>query len=103
MSVTLAYSVQVSVRETLETNIPATTSGNRVLVHNQYNSTQNLNSTTTPPVTKVAAFLKTLAAGAATITLTSLTGSNGVTVDGTDLKVQIFKIYVWLGQIAKTR
>jgi len=40
----------------------------------------------------MAAFTKTLSDGANTIDLTSLTGTNGATIDGTGLKVQLIKI-----------
>lgn len=92
MSVTLAYSAQATVRETLETSIAGTTTYNRIIVHNQYNSNQQLDAATTPPVTKCAVFQKALVAGVATVDLTALTGTNGVTVDGTGLKLQVMKV-----------
>lgn len=92
MSVSLTYAAVVTARETLETSVAAATAGNRVVIHNQYNSSATLDANTTPPVTKVAAFSQALTAGAATIDLTALTGTNGASVDGTGLKVQVFKI-----------
>ena len=92
MSVELTYAATVTVVETLEDNVPAATGANRKVRHDQFNGAAGLTASTTPPVTKVAAFEKALSAGAATIDLTNLTGTNGATVDGTGLKVQVLKI-----------
>ena len=91
MSVTANYLSNVTVNETLTTGVPAANASNAIIVHDQYNSNQALTATSTVPVTKVAAFEQDLTGGAATIDLTSLTGANGVTVDGTGLKVQVIK------------
>jgi hypothetical protein len=88
MSVTLAYSAQVSVTETIE-NTP--TSSSPSITHSAYNTTQNLTGATTPPVTKIAGGLATLSAGALTLDLTALTGTNGAAVTFSGLKVQAFK------------
>jgi hypothetical protein len=92
MSVELTYAATVNAVETLEDNVPAATAPNRKVRHDQYNGAASLSGSTTPPVTRVAAFEKALSAGAATIDLTSLLGTNGATVDGTGLKVQVLKI-----------
>ncbi len=92
MSVELTYAATVTVVETLEDNVPAATGANRKVRHDQFNGSAGLTASTTPPVTKVAAFEKALSAGVATIDLTNLTGTNGATVDGTGLKVQVLKI-----------
>lgn len=91
MSVTLAYDSNLTVVETLEANVPAASSANRRVTHSLFNTTKALNAATVPPVTKIAAFNKALVAGAATIDLTALLGTNGATVDGTGLKVVAFK------------
>jgi hypothetical protein len=92
MSVEVTYAATATVVETLEDNVPAATAPNRKVRHDQYNGAATLSASTTPPVTKVAVFEKALAAGAATIDLTALTGTNEATVDGTGLKVQVLKI-----------
>jgi hypothetical protein len=92
MSVQLTYQATVTGRETLETNVPAAAAAKRLVTHDQYNSSAALSSTTTPPVTKCAYFEKALVAGAGAIDLTALVGTNGATVDGTGLKVQVFKV-----------
>ena len=92
MSVSLAYQTNVTVTEILETNVPAASSNaNKEVKHTGFNQSSALTATTTPPVTTVAAFEQALTAGAATIDLQALTGSNGAAVDGTGLKVQAMK------------
>lgn len=85
MSVRVNYQSSLTVRETLETNVPAASDAE--IVHSGFDTNAALNSASTPTATKHAAFSKALSAGAATIDLTALTGTGGVTVDGTGLKV----------------
>lgn len=88
MAVSVAASLQLTVEETLATNVPAMNSTS-VIKHDGFNSSVAMNANTTPPATKAAAFTPTLSGGALTIDLTALTGTQG-TVDGTGLKVQAF-------------
>jgi hypothetical protein len=90
MAVSASYSLRCDVNETLATNVPAAETP--VIIHGQFSSTGTLNATSTPPATKMAAQTISLTAGAVTIDLTALTGTNGATVDGTGLKVQILKL-----------
>ena len=92
MSVTLTLTSNITAVETLETNVPAAAATKRRVTHDQFNTTSELNAASTPPVTKVAALQAALTAGAATVDLTSLTGTNGATVDGTGLRVQAMKL-----------
>ena len=92
MSVELTYAATATVVETLEDNVPAATATNRKVRHDQFNGAATLSASTTPPVTKVAAFEQALVGGLATVDLTNLAGTNGATVDGTGLKVQVLKI-----------
>ena len=93
MTVVLDYRVDATVVETLETNVPVLTATAKQVRHTLYNRENlQLNGATTPPVTKVAIFSKAMSGGAATIDLAALTGTNGAAVDGTGLKVQLFKI-----------
>lgn len=85
MSVRVNYNSSLTIRETLETNVPAASDAE--ILHNGYDTNAPLNSTSTPTATKCAVFAKALSAGAATIDLTALTGTNGVTIDGTGLEV----------------
>ena len=92
MSVALTYTANLTAVETLEANVPAASTTKRRVTHDQFNTTSELSAATTPPVTKVAAFQQALTAGAATVDLTSLTGTNGASVDGTGLRVQAMKL-----------
>ena len=91
MSVNVTYQSRCTVLETLETNIDSL-GLDKEITHNAFNTDVSLTVGTTPPATKVAAFVKALDAGAGTIDLTALTGTNGAAVNGTGLKVQVFKI-----------
>lgn len=88
MAVSLAYSAQVSVTETLDLT---PTGLSQTITHNTYNSSQNLSATTSVPCTKVAGGLATLSGGALTLDLTTVTGVEGITRNMTGLKVQCFK------------
>jgi hypothetical protein len=90
MSITAEIVSQLTVRELLDVNVPA--ASNPTVVHSAFNTTKSLGAATAPPASKVAAFLKALVAGVATIDLTALTGTGGVAVNGTGLKVQAIKI-----------
>ena len=92
MSVALTLTSNITAVETLETNVPAASTANKKITHDQFNSVQSLTAATTPPVTKVAAFQQALTAGAATIDLENLTGTNGATVVGTGLRAQAMKV-----------
>ena len=92
MSVNVAYQAKVAVTETLESNVPATPTGSRSVVHSAWDSTKTLKSDSTPPATKVAVFEKALSGGAATIDLTALTGTNSATVVGSGLRVQVLRV-----------
>jgi hypothetical protein len=92
MSVNVAYQAKVAVTETLESNVPATPTGSRSVVHSAWDSAKTLKSDSTPPATKVAAFEQALTGGAATIDLAALAGTNGATVAGSGLRVQVLRV-----------
>lgn len=89
MSIVVNYRYGATVIETLETNVPAAPSPQ--IVHSGFVQAGTLRATTTPPVTKAACFQQALSGGAGTIDLRTLTGTNGLTLDGNGLKVQIFE------------
>lgn len=91
MSVNATVSMGLTVRETLETNVPAAESP--VVTHNQFNFTGTLKSDTSVPATKTVADSVALTAGAATLDLTDLEGTNGATVDATGLKLQAIMLH----------
>lgn len=86
MAVSLAYALKADVTETLETNVDA--ANNPSIVHSKYSLSGTLNATSSVPATKVVAGKFALTAGARTLDLTNLVGTNGATVNGTGLKVQ---------------
>jgi GTPase involved in cell partitioning and DNA repair len=81
----------LTVTETLA-SVPS--SSRPTVTHDVFNVSGSLISSSTPPVSKFAGFSKALVAGAGTIDLTALTGTNGSAVDGTGLKVQALRIQV---------
>ena len=60
------------------------------VVHNGLNLQKRLNATSTPAASATASKTGALTAGAATIDMTSLQGTNGVTVNATGLHVRAF-------------
>lgn len=90
MAVSVNYALQVNCDETLSgSQVPAVATGGNVLRHTGYSKSGTLNATTSVPATKWAAFLQALSAGAATIDLTAVTGTQG-TVTFSGLKIQLF-------------
>lgn len=92
MSVSVAYALTATITEVLETNTSSAATTGRTLTHGEFNESGTLNSGTTPPVTKQASFIATLSSGSLSVDLTSLTGTNGATVDGTGLRVQLLRV-----------
>ena len=90
MSVVTNYGLKVDTNETLATDVDA--SANPTISHTDFSSSESLSATSTVPVTVCSYETVALTAGAYTIDLTALNGTNGIAVDGTNLKVQLFKI-----------
>lgn len=91
MAVSVEYTANVTVRETLATNVPAAATNGAIVTHSGFNKTATFTASTTPAATKHAAFQQALSTGAATIDLTALVGTNGAAVDGSTLKVVAYK------------
>jgi len=91
-SVEVTYAATATVVETLPNNTGSASDARRKVTHDAYNETATLNSGSTPPATLVAEFLLTLTAGAASVDLRALTGTNGASVDGNGLKVQVLRV-----------
>jgi len=87
---TLQYVTQLTVTEILDGNVEGLS--DKTVKHTGHNRAEKLDADTTPPVTKVASFSQALTAGAATINLTALVGTNDITVNGDGLKVQAVKM-----------
>jgi 2-succinyl-5-enolpyruvyl-6-hydroxy-3-cyclohexene-1-carboxylate synthase len=93
MSVNVTYRSDLTVAEVLETGVSGVaTAAKKTVTHDKYNTgPTTLSAATTPAASKVAEFEAALTAGAASIDLSALVGTNGATVVGTGLKVQAFK------------
>lgn len=87
--VSAAYALKCDATEQLDS---APGANSPQITHNKYSSSGTLTPTSTVPGTKVVANRYALVAGAKTLDLTALVGTNGVTVDGTGLKLQILKL-----------
>ncbi len=92
MAVTVTYAAVCTIAETLPTNTGSAAAATRVVTHSEYNESATLTSVTTPPVTLQASFLATLSSGTLSIDLRALTGTNGASVDGNGLKVQVVRV-----------
>lgn len=90
MSVVATYQSILTVKETLAATITGGTLP--VVTHDALNAGFELTASTNVPVTKVSEFEQVITSGAATINFAALSGTNGVAVDGTGLKVQSVKI-----------
>ena len=87
MSIQADITSQIFVIETLD--LPG--SGRPVVRHDAFKLTQSYSDTTTPVGSKVVSGIIALTAGAATLNLAALAGTQG-TIDGTGLKVRSFWI-----------
>ncbi len=92
MSVTLNYTTNLTVKETITAGVPDALAASAVVTHDQFNKSVSLNGSTTPPVSVTASFVKALSTGTGTVDLTALPGTNGATISGTGLKVQALKV-----------
>jgi hypothetical protein len=90
MAVDCTFNSTLTAIETLPTgSLPTLTAR---VTHTGFNIAKILGAATTPPVTKIAAFVAALVAGSLNIDLTALTGTNGGIVDGTGLRLQFLRI-----------
>lgn len=96
MSVTANYVSTLTVTEVIG-NIPLANPSESSIVHDQLNRTVSMSATTTVVATTVVAETFALTAGAATIDLTNLVGSNNNVVNATGLKLKAIKAYNAVG------
>jgi hypothetical protein len=92
MSLELTYQATAKAKETLSVNVPAAPAASRLVTHSAWDTAKTLTSSSSPPVTLWAAAQVALAAGAKTVDLTALVGTNNLAVDGTGLRVQIVRL-----------
>lgn len=89
MPVTATYVSEITIDETLADVFLS--SSQKTVKHNGLNRTETLNAGSSVPATIGTAYRLTLSAGAATIDLRALPATNGGTLDGNGLKVQLVK------------
>lgn len=92
MTVAVTYASTMTIEETLDNNVDSIPASTRKVTHTAFNIAASLNAGSSPPAVKTAEFLATLVAGALTIDLRALVGTNGAIVDGNGLKVQVVRI-----------
>ena len=92
MAVSLTYAANLTAVETLTGNTDDAADANRKVTHAAFDLSGTLSATTSPAVSLHAGFTLALVAGAKTIDLTNLLGTNGATVNGTGLKVQFLRV-----------
>lgn len=90
MAVTAAYTLSCNVTEELADAFLAASQRN--VLHNGLSFTGSLNSSTQIPATKVVSGSLALTAGAGTLDLRALTGTNGGAVDLNGLKIQLLLV-----------
>lgn len=95
MGVSVVYTSKLTATETLTNNVPDASSPS--VLHNGFDSSFTLNSSSTPAATVMASFNKALSGGAATIDLTALVGTGGGAVSLNGLKVRAIKITAPIG------
>lgn len=62
------------------------------LIHDAFDENFTITGSSTVPATKIAASVLALSAGAKTINLAALVSTNGITLDTTGLKLQVWRI-----------
>lgn len=88
MAVSVTLAETLSIAEILTGNtVGVASNSQKTVTHSAFNLSTSLNSGTSPAVTGCAVFTQALTDGAATIDLTSMTGTNGVTVSANGTKV----------------
>lgn len=92
MAITVTFQSLTTVAEEIANNADSLASNAKTVTHSAFNTAATLNAGSTPPATLNAQFVQALSNGAATIDLTTLTGTNGKVVSGSGLKVQVLKL-----------
>lgn len=89
MAVQLSYAFKAINRETLASGVDGADQPD--IIHAAFDDSATLNASSTPPVTNCVVRTIALTAGAYTIDLTTITGTNGLVQDMTGKKVQLFR------------
>jgi hypothetical protein len=88
----MSVSVNYQFKSTTVETFTAEGSTSPYIVHEAFDESGTLDATSTPPATKVLSKTIALTAGAYTIDLTTETGTAGVAIAGTGLRVQLIRI-----------
>jgi hypothetical protein len=91
MGISVDFALKLNTTETISTNVPFVAGTANTITQSGLTTSGTANGSSTPPVTLDAYFQKPLVAGAATIDLTALSGTNGATVNFNTKKVQFYK------------
>ncbi|TVQ59912.1 MAG: hypothetical protein EA379_09535 [Phycisphaerales bacterium] len=95
MTVSLTYRSNLTATETIANNAGSLATNGRTVVHDAFDTVRAGGAAGTTQI--VAAFTVAMTAGAATIDLRALTGTNGATVDGNGKKVLYAKFQAAAG------
>lgn len=90
MSVQASFNISMTVEETLSSGVDG--AENPIITHDGFDVTGIYSSTTTPDVEYCVVKTIALTAGAYTIDLSSMTGTNGAAVVGTGKKIRLLRI-----------
>lgn len=90
MAVSSTFAFTCDTRETLTAGVDG--ADNPVIYHNGFNVTGVIDSTTTPDAEGIVSKTLAMTAGAYTIDLSSMTGTNGAAVNMTGKAIRIFRI-----------
>jgi hypothetical protein len=92
MAVSAKLVIQTKVTETLTDTSLVASGGDASVLHNAFDVAETYAAGTTVPATKVSAQVVALSAGAKTLDLTALTGTNGAALTAAGLKLQIWRL-----------
>ena len=90
MAVKTNLSLNIISEETYGSGVDAI--NNPTLRHEKFNFALELDASTTPVVSQIIEYQHTLAGSSDDVDFTALTGANGVTVDLTGLRIEVFRI-----------
>ena len=92
MSISTTWALKMETVETLADDSLSPTAAQTQITHKNFDEGATLTGVSTPAVSKIAAAVVALVAGAKTLDLTALTGTNGAAVTMNGLKIVLFRI-----------
>jgi hypothetical protein len=88
----MAVSAQIVMKCSVTEDLADVSLGDASVKHNQFDSSRTITADTVVPATKVSCNVVALSAGAKTLDLTALVGTNGVALTALGLKLQVWKL-----------